>query len=73
MFTAVAVASTILGAVSVGVDGNKVIVALSFVSRKTRMKVSSQWQNVLGDQRRRGGAIVSDAIDVSGNLVKLLI
>lgn len=37
IFTAVAVASTILGAVPVGVDGNKVIDALGLVSKNILM------------------------------------
>ena len=49
MFSAVTVVAIILGAVSVSVDSSKVIVALSLISKKTRTKVSSQWQNVLGD------------------------
>ena len=40
MFTAVAVASTILGVVPVGVDGNKVIDVLFLSAGMTRIKVS---------------------------------
>ena len=65
VFTAVAVASTILGVILVGLDGNKVIDALFLSAGMTRMKVSitmakrtqrsmsSRWRNRLQRNRRK--------------------